>query len=211
VRARDLLDEAMSLLRLASDPLEHALGSHISASEGTTWTAMRAPDRLIVRRASEGQLWPPIKYIAEAMSRDTTVQSDWERRTIAASRWHNRAVSAGWPSASLAACFTALECLFVRNRNESRKGETIARRVAQHHAHVPHLPDDEVASWVAALYQRRNKTVHEGIPYGDEIDVERIEELTVAAIHWAAHHLDRNHRSGGTCQAFDEVHDATHE
>lgn len=213
IRARDALDEGISLLRLVADePSEHPVGTHCWIREEQPGFAYRSSDMWFVRRAgSEGTLWPPYRDLARSMAVSAAEQTEWERRAIAACRWYNRAMSAGWPSVSLAACFTALECLLVRGRQEPEKGAKVAERVTRHRARVRGLDEDELRQWIIDLYRRRNDTVHEGVAYADEIEIARLEELTRAATHWAATHLDRHHRLAGVCSSFDDVHDGDHE
>jgi hypothetical protein len=152
-----------------------------------------------------------MRELSDAMSRPDDARTDWERRTVAACRWYHRAMTARWPSASLAGCFTALECLFVEGRGEPNKGELVAARVARQNPRIPGVERDGVGDWLLEFYRRRNETVHEGISYADELEVARLEDLTSAAVFWASGHLDRDHRIAGPCETFDDVYKAEHE
>jgi len=213
VVASDLLDQGMSLLRLLSDRRPRRLVTYVGIQPVDQPVFAGRNRTLILRHvASDGRPWPPYLYIADAMAKNEEHRSDWERRTIAACRWHNRAVSAGWPSASLVASFTALECLFVHGKSERLKGSMVATRVMRQDPHVPHLESvEEIGAWLEELYQRRNDAAHEGVSFANEIDADRLEQLTAASVEWAARHLDRFHRGGGVCTTFEEAHDGPHD
>jgi len=211
--AADHFDEARALLRMLSDDIRRPIHTDIvtiSEEEQLSW-ARSLGDLYIVRRAdAAGTLWPSMRELSEAMTRKDGDRTDWERRTVAACRWYHRAASAGWPSASLAGCFTALECLFVEGRNERDKGERVATRVALQRPRMRGMGSDEVADWLRDLYRRRNDTVHEGMTHADELEVAQLEEFTQAAVFWASDHLEPDHRTTGPCTAFEDVHEGEH-
>jgi hypothetical protein len=56
------------------------------------------------------------------------------------------------------------------------------------------------------LYRARNDATHEGRRYVEDLEVDRLVDLTGAAVRWGAWHLNPNHSDKqSACGSFDEV------
>lgn len=156
-----------------------------------------------------GELVPDFRALSFAAGLLEPERNDWQRRTIAATRWYLEAATTWWYAESLAAAMTALECLLVAGRREQNKRETIAERVTSI-AVLRSLGVEQQKDWLAALYARRNDTVHEGLSVAEDLDVTRLVDLTHAVCRWAARHLVPMHRSDEmACTSFSDVWDRT--
>lgn len=192
-RARDLFDEARSILTIAgkTSAAEPPLIT-INVSDGHTWLTMSSPteDFAVSDRAFQH---PVIRAIEVAAAREPMQRNEWERRCLAACRWFRRARAAEWPSESLAACMTLLECLFVEGRSVPRKGEAIADWIAPRWRLAGLLKESEMREWIIGMYRQRNDAVHEGASYLEDVEVARLVTLARQSTVWAGWHLHPDH------------------
>lgn len=155
---------------------------------------------------SNGRLNPPYRQLSRAANKEESNRSDWERRVLASTRWLSRSLRSTWPADRLAGLMIALECLFVAGRRErGKKGDLIAERLSERFK-LNEMTVDEQAAWLADLYQRRNDAVHEGREFLDDLDVDRLSELTHFVIRSMSVHLIAGHRyPRHSCRTFDEA------
>ena len=211
VLAHDRIAEAHAILWLASHQrgsvgrqLVLQPGERVSISGGET--ALIAP----ARWDDEGRVHPTLSGLSEAAGREDESRTDWEKRVVAAARWFANAAESSWPSEALTSCMAALECLFVSGMDVRRKGREIARHVSARWVRKT-MSCDEQEEWLRELYRARNAAVHEGRRYVEDLEVERLIDITRRSVTWGAWHLARDHSDDGTpCQTFEEVmaHDA---
>jgi hypothetical protein len=154
---------------------------------------------------SAGNLWPGYHELSEALARPSAVRTDWEQRTLAASRWLRVASTTNWPSQSISASMSTLECLLVLP-TERNKRVPISERTSDIGILKGKTRTEQVA-WLQDLYGRRNDAVHGGVFYRDEIDAAGLLVLTKSVVHWAVQHLDPMHGRpvGGACATITEV------
>jgi hypothetical protein len=151
---------------------------------------------------ANGRLRAPYRQLSRAATKEEVQRSDWERRTLAATRWFSRSLRSPWPADRLVSLMIALESLFAEGPNVIAKGRTVAAGVSGRFVRRELTVADQEA-WLADLYRRRNAAVHEGREYEDELEVELLTDLAYVATRWAAHHLDPAHRSSGrSCRTF---------
>jgi len=100
---------------------------------------------------------------------------------------------------------TALECLFVKDQATKQKGAAIAERFTERWV-ARGWTADEQREWIRGLYRARNDAIHEGRRFVEDLDVDRLVDLTAYAVRWGAWHLSPSHGNGdGACRDFDEV------
>lgn len=128
-----------------------------------------------------------------AASRDEAARSDWQRRLLAATRWYSKGFRNEAPSDRLAGAMVALECLFVEGRKEPRKGQLVASRLTERWK-LNEMSQDEQRGWLERLYAGRNDAVHEGRDFVNDLEVERLFDLTRQALLGLLSHLDAAHR-----------------
>lgn len=155
-----------------------------------------------------GRLRPPFRQLALAAAREEDARSDWERRCLAATRWLSRSLNGTSPADRLVALMVALESMFIAGRHEPGKGALIGERVSERFT-VPERTADQLRSWLEDLYRGRNDAAHEGRDFLDDLDVDRLSELThyvVRAMSWHlvaghryARHSCRTHREAMAC------------
>lgn len=160
-----------------------------------------------------GRIHPHYRPLSDAASRADAERTEWERRAVASARWFARATQTFWPSEALISCMTALECLFVRDRGVRDKGAAIANRSTERWVTRGRTVEDE-REWLRTLYRARNDAVHEGRKFVEDLEVDRLVDLTAYAVRWGAWHLYPYHaHSQRACATFDEVmaHDLSDE
>lgn len=156
---------------------------------------------------SAGNFWPGYHELSEALARHSGQRTDWERRALAASRWFRVASTTNWPSQSISASMSALECLLVAPTDDRRnKRGPIARRTSDIGILKGRTKAEQV-SWLNDLYHRRNDAVHAGVFHQDEIDAQALLVLVRSVVHWSTRHLDPSHGrpGGGSCTAIAEA------
>ena len=153
-----------------------------------------------------GRLVAPFLQLSRAAAKDEDERSDWERRVLAATRWLSRGLRSPWPADRLAAIMVALECLFVAGKRErGQKGALIASRLSARFK-LDEMTEAKQATWLEELYQARNDAVHEGREFLDDLDVDRLGELTHFVVRNMSVHLVAGHRyARHSCRTFDEA------
>jgi hypothetical protein len=152
-----------------------------------------------------GRLVAPYRQLSRAAARDESRRSDWERRVLAATRWFSRGCRSEWPADRLASLMVALECLFVAGRAEREKGSLIANRLTERFR-AREMSEDEQVDWLKGLYRSRNDAVHEGREFLHDLEVDRLLDLTQAAVRSFAEHLVPAHRPRGrSCRTFTDA------
>jgi hypothetical protein len=169
---------------------EHANG--ISSSRDT-W---------IIRHTSGTQLAHPFDRLARAAGH--VRQTDWERRLLAAARWHSRSARSTYTAERLTSVMVALECMLVAGKGN--KGRTIAEGFTNRlRLHEMATPEDQI-DWLIRLYRGRNAAAHEGLDYRDDVLVDRLVEATRTMVIRFVYYLDPAHVSPGReCRTFDEA------
>lgn len=159
-----------------------------------------------------GKLQPGYSQLSDAGQREKSARTDWERRTLSATRWYYRGLTTPWPTAELAAYFNALEALFT-NQERKGKGEAIARRINRLRPTALDPDKRYLRRWLPKSYARRNSILHEAASHDDEIEVGRLRDLTRSTLAWAVWHLDPWHTGIGDrpCASFGEAHRMPHE
>jgi hypothetical protein len=206
VLARDRIDEAVAILALATG----YRGSHakhlLRRSDGST--SLGGGSKVLIAGEfwdDEGRIHPHYRSLADAAARPDEERNDWERRVLASARWFAKAAETFWPSEALTACMTALECLFVKDQATKQKGAAIAERFTERWV-ARGWTADEQREWIRGLYRARNDAIHEGRRFVEDLDVDRLVDLTAYAVRWGAWHLSPSHGNGdGACRDFDEV------
>lgn len=208
VLADQLFAEAIGVLEVG-DRRERGgslLGDQVAVLSETGGELSRGGASLYARTVDDnGTLWPSAQSLSRAAEKEDAERTDWERRTLAATRWFSAGLSAALPTDALVNFMVALECLFVEDRGVSAKGQTIAEEVTKRWSASSLAPEGQT-DWLADLYRRRNDIVHEGKAYQNEIDVERLTGLTWEAVAWAAWHLNQFHSlASKPCATFIEA------
>jgi hypothetical protein len=205
--ARETFAETEALLTLMAGwnnlPDNPHLEFHGTSQRYSTGASARA---LIQAVDSIGQLWPGYLEASDALARFPTLRTDWEKRTLAASRWFRVAIGTSWPSQSIAASMSALECLLVKPTERNKKRDPIAKR-ATDVGRLRGKTQAEQVAWLNTMYGYRNDAVHAGEFHQDEIDAQALMALTRSVMHWAIHHLDPLHgkQGGGQCLSLTDV------
>lgn len=204
--AEDRIAEARSILWLASgqrgstprqlvlhpDERVSIAGGRVSLIASSLWD-------------DEGRVHPILRGLSDAAGREDRHRTDWETRVIAASRWCANSAESLWPSEALVSCMAALESLFVKNRHVRFKGKEIAARVSERWLFKGWTRDRQRA-WLQNLYRERNNAIHQGRRYVEDLEVERLTDVTAQAVTWGAWHLAVDHaETGKPCATFDEV------
>jgi hypothetical protein len=95
----------------------------------------------------------------------------------------------------------ALECLFVEGRGP--KGTVIAERLTERFR-LNELTKTDQISWLERLYRARNGAVHEGRQFTNDLEVDRLLEVTQYVIRRMSLHLIPGHRrKGRSCTTFE--------
>jgi len=207
VLADQTFGEATSVLEVTSLGSQAQLDSRLILVRGdgkiTDRPRRRMPARVGTLVAPDGEPLPPYYQLSRAAV--NPARTDWEQRVLAASRWYSSGIASPWPSQALVTFMNALEALFIDKRHEPNKGASIARRGARL-VLLPGTTEADRMTWLVHLYRQRNSAVHQGIEYRNEIEVETLADFTLAAIGWAADHLDAQHRDPpAICLTADEV------
>lgn len=218
--AADRFDEALAILNLGdASPSQLSPRSAIIGENGSTGWNSGSGDRIYAERIvnppdpSDPPGYPPLllEYLklSDTAALDPSERPDWARRVLAAARWLRAAEATMWPAQALAASVTALECLFVKSRGQRNKGETIANGLTTLILVQGHTEESQ-REWLRTQYQRRNDAVHEGATIREELEVDRLKDLTRFATRWGVWHLTPFHRApNAPCETFDEVFDAS--
>ncbi len=132
-------------------------------------------------------------------------RTPWERRVLGAARWSLRARLSRWPAERLLASMVALETIFVPDHHRSSKKSLVAEG-ATRHARLYERTIAEQEAWLRELYERRNEVAHEGQDFLRDLDIDRLLDVVMASVGWAARHLWPWHRREGTaCTTFSEA------
>jgi hypothetical protein len=143
--------------------------------------------------------------MSDAAARTEETRTDWERRVLASARWFANAAETFWPSEALTSCMTALECLFIKDRNVQSKGREIADRLTERWV-ARGWTADEQREWLRALWRARNDAIHEGRRFVEDLQVDRLVDFTAFAVRWGAWHLSPYHsEKQSPCETFAEV------
>jgi hypothetical protein len=138
-----------------------------------------------------GRLLPGFQPLAVSAGKPESDRTEWEQRSVSALRWFLRALESEWPSEILVTCLASLECPFVGDQKRG-KGDRIATQ-ATAAAVMRGMTEREQRKWLARLYKRRNRAMHEGLMYRDELDVFRLRVLTGYLCRWGISHLWPDH------------------
>lgn len=207
LRAVDNIDEAKALLLLVAYREERQRRANFITTDGGHLTgAGSGGERLSpVSVGNASLLFAPYTHLSDAAAKDEPDRTDWERRTIAAARWHYHAATTSWPSAALTASMTVFETLLLPPGYPTKKGKRISKRLHELSARVPNV--DDIRTWFPTLYDRRNDAIHEGKSYRHDLEVGRLLALAHTTIRWAACHLDPDHRGWQQepCTTLDDV------
>ena len=192
LRAEDIFDDAKSVLILGSASWSRPSPPMFIIGESTRFSSGHVEAYYPQVYAPDSWFGAGIRGLERAARKDFALRSDWERRCLSAARWFRRANSEVWPSSALSASMTALDILFVRDRNVVSKGATIATQSARIYRF------DETASiqfqdWLRTLYQSRNDVVHDGWHTFEDDEIQRLLGHVERAIRWACGHLDDEH------------------
>jgi hypothetical protein len=99
----------------------------------------------------------------------------------------------------------ALECLFVENRRERYKGTLIAKRLSERFK-LRELTAEQQIEWLKRLYAARNEAIHEGRDFVNDLEVDRLLDLTRVTVARLAWHLVPSHRPRGrSCATWREA------
>jgi hypothetical protein len=190
-RGRDIFEESRSVLMLAcAYPRPVRPPRAVIDVDGHGTFSTGAEESFIFRHSDpRDDLWF-VRGLERAARREPDQRTDWEARALAACRWFRRARLSDWPSETLAAAMTALECLFVKSKGP--KGSVIAARIGADWVFAE-FSREQMKKWIKDLYQRRNDAVHEGMNYLEDFEVDRLIALVDHAVRWAAWHLDDDH------------------
>jgi hypothetical protein len=59
--------------------------------------------------------------------------------------------------------------------------------------------------WIRRLYRERNKAVHAGREFIEDLDIDRLLDLVQAAVRGASWHLHPLHRANGACTHYADT------
>lgn len=124
---------------------------------------------------------------------------------LAAARWLSLGLNSIWAADRLVAVMVALECLFVEGPSEQYKGAAIARRFTERFE-MHERTAEEQEEWLVRLYRSRNAAAHEGRSFTDDLDVDRLTELTHYVVREMSYHLIPGHRRPGrSCRTWAQA------
>jgi hypothetical protein len=208
VLARERFAESAAVLDLAARPKQ--VGSEVTLvrrGDGSGSVVFGRAGWIVNDSLVEGRgrLVPPYRQLSRAAARDEGQRSDWERRLLAATRWFSRSCRSAWPADRLASAMVALESLFILGRTEPTKGALIAKRLTERFS-VREMTVAGQERWLKDLYAARNDAVHEGRDFVNDLDVDRLVEVTRYVIQSLAVHLIPAHRpSGRSCRTYEQA------
>jgi hypothetical protein len=208
VIARQRFAESVAILDLARPPAN-------AAAEWIGFRDVRQPTGAVNYLWSgpllDGQfvsgtrLAPPYRQLAAKLLREESDRSDWARRLLAATRWYSKSYRTEAPADRLAGAMVALECLFVENRRERYKGTLIAKRLSERFK-LRELTAEQQIEWLKRLYAARNEAIHEGRDFVNDLEVDRLLDLTRVTVARLAWHLVPSHRPRGrSCATWREA------
>jgi hypothetical protein len=146
---------------------------------------------------------------SQTVEKDRNLQTDWERRCIAGTRWLANAIGTPWASDRIIGSFVALEVLCIADRKTIRKGNAIAKSLASLLT-VRDMTQSAFESWLVRMYDDRNSIAHEGQEFSRDADADRLAVVTLGTCRWAVGHLNPDHSPRGTaCTTYQEAH-STH-
>jgi hypothetical protein len=207
VLAAEWLADAASIVDLVARPNIGRVGAPMlirAKGEGERYVPDPAAEIHPNYVDSGGRLVPPYRQLSRAAARDEDARSDWERRVLAATRWLSRGQQSRWPADRLAGVMVALECLFIAGER-THKGKHIAQRLTDRFK-VNELTADEQRDWLEQLYSARNAAVHEGRDFMDDLQVDRLGELTRYVVRELSWHLVAGHRRAGrSCRTWEQA------
>ncbi len=210
IRAKDQFAESRAVLHLAAElVLDRSTATTVLDEHGDATTSAGAEERFVMNRLADGpRLMLGYQGLEAAAAEEPLERNDWESRVLAAARWHRSAVLSEWPSESVAAAMSALECLFIGGTGVTRyKGKALADHVFAL-ASINGMNRDEARAWFVGLYRRRNDALHEGLWMRDDLDAERLVRLSKELLRWASFHLDEDHvhlDPGRACTSREEA------
>lgn len=208
ILAREAFAEAEAVIALLAGCTEVPDVRHMTVKSPVDRysTGSGAAVPLIQAIDASGSLWPGYRELSEALARPPDQRTDWEQRALAASRWFRVASTSNWPSQSISASMSTLECLLVSPTDSQNKRIPISRRTTDIGILRGKTRAQQVA-WLQDLYGRRNDAVHAGVFYRDEIDAAALLILVKSVVHWSTQHLDPMHGrpGGGACTSIAEV------
>ncbi|MFL5963335.1 MAG: hypothetical protein ACJ757_10655 [Gaiellaceae bacterium] len=199
VIARRRFAQSLAILDLVRPPTNSGPETtglrDVAAPSGGVQFVRRGP-WLDSRFVSGARLVAPFRQLALAASREEDVRTDWQRRLLAATRWYSKGFRNEAPADRLAGAMVALECLFVEGRNERTKGTFIAERLTDRFK-LNEMTKEEQMKWLKRLYSGRNDAVHEGRDFINDLEVDRLFDLTRYTLVGLLSHLDSAHRAKG--------------
>jgi hypothetical protein len=213
--ARDRFDEAHAILAAIapSADLRDVRSIYLDPATGMIngWTSDLAISPLEYVDRS-GDLYPGYRQLSEAVQKPVGERTEWERRVIAAVRWHYMGRTSPWTTGELAAYMAALEGLMIKDVNRG-KGNAIAKEVNKLSPTGSVQSRRNVGRQLPKLYGRRSGGIHEGIAFEDELEIGRVLALSTAALKWGIRHLDPWHKGvpRRPCVTFEDAHSATHD
>ena len=195
VLARQAFAESAAVLDLVSPPVNTGSEATVArpASARNAAPSYHRRGWLVNAPISGTRLAPPYLYLSRAAGRDEAQRSDWQRRVLAATRWFSRAYRSEWAADRLVSAMVALEVLFIEGRHERLKGALIGERVTARYQ-AREITAAEQQDWLARLYRSRNDAAHEGREVVEDLDVDRLLDLTRFIVRYSAFHLDPDHR-----------------
>lgn len=207
VLARQAFAESAAVLDLVNPPGNTGSEATVARPASSRGGAPSFHRRgwLVTALISGTRLAPPYQYLSRAAGRDEAQRSDWQRRVLAATRWFSRAYRSEWAADRLVSAMVALETLFIEGRHEPTKGALIAERVTARYQ-AREITPAEQHDWLARLYQARNDAAHEGREVIEDLEVDRLLDLTRFIVRFSAFHLDPEHRrSRRACRTYADA------
>jgi hypothetical protein len=213
--ARDRFDETHSILAVLA-PSADLKATRATYMDPETqmingWSPGRAisPLRFV---DDSGELYPGYRQLSDAVRKTPGQRTEWERRVIAATRWHYLGRINPWATAELAAYMASLECVLIKQHSRG-KGDRIARVINELSPNASVEVKRKLRRRLPPLYNRRNDALHEGISFQDDIELSRLRALCSSVLGWAISHLDPWHRGvpDGPCTTFAAAHSSTHD
>jgi hypothetical protein len=212
--ARELAEfrfrEGLAVLQVSDWNGAAMLGSAVIVQEGDGEPAFHAdparPLGTYQMVGKEGQLNSLQKALSDVAEKSAARRTDWERRTLAAARWLAKGMMETLPADAIVSLTTALETLFIRDRDDGPKGRSIAERVSALHVVGP-MTRESQTQWLLDIYDRRSDAVHEARDPPTDVDVATLSFLVWLSLVWAVGHLIAPHRGRERpCTTFDEAH-----
>lgn len=201
--ANERFEEARAILALATRRTLQLERSYATSQPQRGLSLSAGPLFSVPDLDYDGNLGYELAYLSDAASR--LQRTDWERRVLAAARWSMRARLSRWPAERLMASMVALETIFIPHNHRGPKKYLVAQG-ATAHARLYGKSCAEQEDWLRELYERRNDVAHEGQDFLRDLEIDRLLDVVLASVGWAARHVWPWHRKEGKpCLTFDEA------